>query len=385
VPLFLLLLVAVAAAAPVGIGMLAANSSPVARPFTPNDRGSSGDEGGWMQLQWNFVGPFGVNARTAWGNVVAAGAAGGAGVTVAVLDTGVAYSRHGSSRRGSPDLDPSRFVPGYDFVDGDNYPYDENGHGTHVASTIAERADNRYGLTGLAYRVRIMPVRVLDRAGNGDAATVARGIRFAVAHGAKVINLSLNFDTTVTAGAIPELINAMDHARRHGTLIVAGAGNTGSSVVAPPARGPHVLAVGATTEHGCLASYSNYGQGLDLVAPGGGRDANVAGDPDCTPGRWGLPVYQVTRTGFFDDHFDIVGYTGTSMAAPQVSATAALVIASGVIGADPSPAAIETRLEQTARDLGAPGNDALYGWGLVDAATATAPGASRRPAPIEPN
>ena len=112
-------------------------------------------------------------AARAWGNLVAAGAPGGAGVTVAVLDTGVAYPQQ-ASRPASPDLSPSRFVPGYDFVDDDDDPYDENGHGTHVASTIAEETDNGYGVTGLAYGVRIMPVRVLDRNGDGDA-TRSRG------------------------------------------------------------------------------------------------------------------------------------------------------------------------------------------------------------------
>ena len=352
-----------------------------AAPFTPNDPGEAGEPAGWMSMQWNFVGPYGVDAPHAWGNLVAAGAPGGAGVIVAVADTGVAYGGNGLAGRGSPDLDSRRIVPGYDFVDHDRYPYDENGHGTHVASTIAEQADNHLGLTGLAYGVRIMPVRVLDRAGDGDAATIASGVRFAAEHGAKVINLSLNFDTGVTAGQIPELIAAIEYAHERGSLIVAGAGNTSSDQVTYPAQGPHVLAVGATTEHGCLASYSNYGGGLDLVAPGGGRDADVPGDPACQAGRPGPPVYQITRTGLYGS-FGIAGYIGTSMAAPHVSATAALVIASGVIGSNPSPAAIETRLEQTARDLGGPGHDTHYGWGLVDAATATAPGVARRPPAI---
>jgi serine protease len=364
-----------------GVWLLSADAR-AAAPFTPNDTGESSEPAGWRSMQWNFVGPYGVDAPHAWGNLVAAGAPGGAGVVVAVVDTGVAYGGHGLAGRGSPDLDSRHIVPGYDFVDHDRYPFDENGHGTHVASTIAEQTDNHLGLTGLAYGVRIMPVRVLDRAGDGDAATIASGVRFAAEHGAKVINLSLNFDTGVTAGQIPELIAAIEEAHERGSLVVAGAGNTSSDQVTYPAQGPHVLAVGATTAHGCLASYSNYGGGLDLVAPGGGGDAEVPGDPACQAGRSGPPIYQITLTGLYRNRFDFAGYIGTSMAAPHVSATAALVIASGVIGTNPSPAAIETRLEQTARDLGRPGYDPHYGWGLVDAATATAPGSPKRPPAI---
>jgi serine protease len=119
-----------------------------------------------------------------------------------VLDTGVAYR----ARRGflqSPDLTPSRFVQGYDFVDGDPYANDRNGHGTHVASTIAERTGNGYGLTGLAYNATIMPVRVLDDRGEGDAAAIARGVRWAARRGAHVINLSLEFGTEVQATRSP--------------------------------------------------------------------------------------------------------------------------------------------------------------------------------------
>jgi serine protease len=357
----------------VGIGAATAfrfvgGEARAAVPFTPDDAGRVGRSAGWAELQWNFVGPYGVDATHAWGNLIAAGKPGGAGVTVAVLDTGVAYPGGG---RGSPDLSRSQFVPGYDFVENDRYPYDENGHGTHVASTIAEKTDNGYGLTGLAYGVKIMPVRVLDRNGAGDAPRIARGIRFAVDHGAKVINLSLNFDSTVYAGQIQELIDSIEYAHRRGSLIVAGAGNNGSRSVSYPALGPHVVAVGATTQDGCLANYSNHGTGLDVVAPGGGSDANLPDDPRCRAGLRGMPIYQITMVGSDLGRFDVSGYLGTSMAAPHVSAVAALVVASGILGPDPAPIAIEHRLERTARDLGPPGNDTRYGWGLVDAGAAT--------------
>ncbi|MCU1427650.1 MAG: family serine peptidase [Actinomycetia bacterium] len=363
-------------------GRLLTVKAHAATPLNPDDPGRVAQPAGWAQLQWNFVSQYGVDAPHAWGNLIAARAPGGAGVIVAVLDTGVAYRGNSSSTRGSPDLSPTRFVRGYDFVDGDADPFDDNGHGTHVASTIAEQTNNGYGLTGLAYGVRIMPVRVLDQSGEGGAATIARGLRFAADHGAKVINLSLNFKMGVTGGEIQDLLDAISYAHQRGSVIVAGAGNAGTRPVTYPARSAHVVAVGATTEHGCLANYSNDGSGLDLVAPGGGSDAAFTDDPACRAGRSGPPIYQITLGAHSTNRFDIAGYIGTSMAAPHVSATAALVVASGVIGANPSPAAIEARLEQTARDLGHPGYDTRYGWGLVDAATATSPGAARRPPPL---
>jgi serine protease len=347
----------------------------IAGTFIPDDEGATHEPGGWQQLQWNFVGPFGVDAPEAWANVAADGHAGGQGVTVAVLDTGVAYANRGPFHR-SPDLDPYTFVKGYDFVRKDPYANDRNGHGTFVASTIAEETDNDYGLTGLAYGARIMPVRVLDGAGEGEASTIAEGVTFAVKHHAQVINLSLEFSPGVTAADIPELMEALRYAHRHDVLVVAAAGNEGDRSVDYPARAPDVIAVGATTEHGCLADYSNYGPELTLVAPGGGADASLPGDPNCRPEEAaGRDVFQVTFTGSSYTNFGIpTGYEGTSMATPHVAATAALIIASGVLGPHPTPAQITARLQDTATKLGGGGDERLYGAGLVNAAAATAPG-----------
>jgi serine protease len=341
----------------------------------PDDVGDGTQPGDWQQLQWNFSGPFGVNAPQAWSNVAADGAPGGRGVVVAVLDTGVAYATHGRFPR-SPDFSRYGFTGGYDFIAHNRFPNDRNGHGTFVAGTIAEATDNRYGLTGLAFAARIMPVRVLDSAGEGEASTIAEGVRYAVRHGAQVINLSLEFSSNVTAADIPELLEALRYARRRGVLVVAAAGNEAHTAVAYPARAPNVVAVGATTEHGCLADYSNDGSGLTLVAPGGGADASLPGDPNCRPeGPAGRDVFQVTFTAASPRRFGMPGgYEGTSMAAPHVSGTAALIIASGVLGRHPTPAQIVSRLRATARKLGGGGDEALYGAGLVDAAAATAPG-----------
>jgi serine protease len=350
--------------------------------FTPNDPGAGTTPGAWQQIQWNFAGPYGVNALQAWANVAAKGAFGGKGVTVAVLDTGVAYTNRGRYRR-SPDFGRFQFVQGYDFVDHSPYPLDHNGHGTHVAGTIAEATNNGIGLTGLAFGARIMPVRVLNSQGDGDASAIAAGVRFAVNHHAQIINLSLEFTSDVTASSIPDLISAIRYAHRHGVLVVAAAGNEGRAQIAYPARARYVLAVGATTERGCLSDFSNDGPHLQIVAPGGGADAPIVGDPLCHPDQpAGHDIFQETFLGASVQRFGLPsGYEGTSMATPHVSATAALVIASGVLGPHPPPDAIIRRLEATARKLGDANH---YGAGLIDAAAATAPGGPGAIAPAPP-
>lgn len=339
----------------------------------PDDPGRIDTAGGWRELQWNLLPPFGIDAPTAWENLIRAGRGGGRGVVVAVLDTGVAYRDLGRFKR-SPDLSPHRFVAGYDFVERDRYPLDHNGHGTHVASTIAETAHNGIGVTGIAYGARIMPVRVLDRNGEGDGVDIAAGIRLAARRGADVLNLSVEFDPSVTIRDIPEIAEALRYARRRGTLVVAASGNSERRTVAFPARAESVLSVGATTEHGCHADYSNYGSDLDLVAPGGGEDADLPLEADrCRPFEpRGRGIYQMTYAGSIR-RFALRADTGTSMASPHVAAVAALVIASRVLGRDPSPGAVEAHLKATATDLGPAGVDRRYGAGLVNAGTATAP------------
>jgi serine protease len=336
-----------------------------AAQLTPDDPG--------FRLQWNLFEPFGIGMPEAWALAEAAGAPGGRGALVAVLDSGVAFERYRRYRR-APDLRKSTFVRGYDFIDRDRHPNDVFGHGTHVTGTIAQATNNGIGAAGVAYGARIMPLRVLDSEGSGDSVAIAKAIRYAARHRADVINLSLEFELDVVASEIPEILAAIRFAHRRGAVIVAAAGNRFGHRVAYPARASQVIAVGATTRNGCQSDYSNFGSDLDVVAPGGGVDS----EPETTeelelchpddPGDW---IYQQTFRGASVRRFGLPeGYEGTSMASPHVSGIAALIIATGKLGPNPSPGAVQNHIQATARDLGAPGFDTSYGHGLVDAAAA---------------
>jgi serine protease len=349
----------------------------------PNDPGTienpPGPPGGWVEKQWNFLpweGPpsvllpvsaGGIDAPSAWAHLAAAGRPGAEGVTVAVLDTGIAYRSLGSRFRRSPDFTAAQFAKGYDFVEHDRIPLDENGHGTHVAGTIAEKTNNGIGLTGLAFRAKLMSVRVLDAEGRGRADDIARGIRFATAHGADVINMSFNFGC---GRQVPGVDEALQQAYDRGVVTVASVGNLGSeSCVSAPATSPHVVGVGGSTEGGCLGDYSLAGEGVDVLAPGGGEPV-----PDCASVS-ASPIYQVTLRDGSTRRFGEPGdYAGTSMAAAHVSGVAAMILASGTLArklkGKAKVAAVTRRLGQTTRSLGLPAT--RQGAGLIDAGAATA-------------
>ena len=328
----------------------------------PNDPG--------FRLQWNLFSAYGINVVEAWSLAEGLGAPGGRGAVVAVLDSGVAYERRGRFRR-APDLRRSTFVRPYDFIGKDRHPNDVFGHGTHVSGTIAQTTNNGIATAGIAYNAKIMPLRVLDSNGEGDSAAIARAIRYAARYRVDVINLSLEFPAEVRAAEIPDVLAALRYAQRRGVLVVAAAGNQSDIAVAYPARAQSVIAVGATTVTGCQADYSNAGEDLDLVAPGGGADApntDSAWDvAHCTPDSIGRPIIQQTFTRGVRRFGLPRSYEGTSMASPHVSAIAALVIAAKRLGPRPSPQDLEKHLEATARPTDRPDR---YGAGLVDAAAA---------------
>jgi serine protease len=331
------------------------------------------------RLQWNLFGEYGINVVEAWSLAQSLGAPGGRGAVVAVLDSGVAYERRGRYRR-APDLRRSTFVRPYDFIGRDRHPNDVFGHGTHVAGTIAQTTNNGVATAGIAYNAKIMPLRVLDSNGEGDSAAIARAIRYAARYRVDVINLSLEFPAEVRAAEIPDVLSALRYARRRGVVVVAAAGNQADIAVAYPARAQSAIAVGATTVTGCQADYSNAGNDLDLVAPGGGADApntdSVWDAAHCTPDSIGRPIIQQTFMRGVRRFGLPRSYEGTSMASPHVSAIVALLIATKRLGNNPSPSDVEAHLEATARPTDRPDR---YGAGLVDAAAALRPAV---PAPV---
>lgn len=276
--------------------------------------------------QWNFRN---INIEQAWDETK------GNGVTVAVIDTGVSKV---------PDLKLTKFVKGYDFVSDKVDASDDNGHGTHVAGTIAQSTNNGYGVAGIAYESAIMPLKVLSRSGSGTVADIAEAIKYAADNDADIINMSLG-----GGGASKMMAEAIKYAHHKGVVIIAAAGNEGKNSAAYPARYPDVISVAAIDAAGEKAPYSNFGAGVDISAPGGSETGKIIQntlDPSS-----GESVF--------------AGFQGTSMAAPHVAGVAALVKASGVT----EPAAIRAILTQSARKIQ---EDPLnhFGAGQLDAAAA---------------
>lgn len=298
------------------------------------------------QFQWNLEQ---IDSEGSWNRSC------GNDVVVAVIDTGVAYDT--DEERGFLKVeDLSRFVDGYDFVDDDIYPFDEHGHGTHVAGTIGQTTNNEYGVASVAPESRIMPVRVLNSSGFGRTADIADAIRFAADNGADVINLSLG-------GPFPSRImaDAVDYAHQRGVVVVAAAGNANTSRPHYPAGYNHVIAVAATQYDETTTYYSNYGDAIDIAAPGGNTrvDQNDDGQPDGV-------MQETLKEGRPLEH-EFALFMGTSMASPHVAGAAALLVSMGVSHPDRVE---EILLETARRDVDAYSEE-RYGAGLLNASAAT--------------
>lgn len=257
---------------------------------------------------------------------------GSSNVIVAVVDTGIDLDHPDFSCTVSGGL--PKLTAGATFVTETITPDDDNSHGSHVAGIIGACTNNAIGVTGVAPEARLMPVKVLNYAGSGSYGDVANGIVWAVNNGAKIINLSLG-----GASGSSTIYDAVKYAYDNGVLVVAASGNSSSSYIMYPAAYAETMAVGATDINDVRATYSNYGIGLNVVAPG-------------------TSIYSTSYYG---------GYTsksGTSMATPFVAGLAAVIL-----GLDPdlTHTQVQSLIQNNAVDLGNPGYDELYGYGRIDA------------------
>jgi len=261
-----------------------------------------------------------INGPTAWDSST------GVGITVAILDSGVDGTH--------PDL-RSSLVPGWNTYNNDSNSSDVYGHGTKVAGAAAAAGANSAGVAGVAWRAKIMPIRVTDTSGYAYSSTISSGLTWAANHGARVANLSFGG----VAGS-SSVASAAQYMRSKGGVVVVAAGNSG--VQEPYAASPYLTVASATTSTDTKASFSSYGAFVDVGAPG-------------------VSIWTTTRGGGYGS------VSGTSFASPVTAGVYALMMA-----ANPNlqPTTLDTLLFSTARDLGTSGFDNYFGNGRVDAAAA---------------
>jgi len=295
-------------------------------PFTCHACGEPNDE--WYWLQWNLRH---IGYEQAW-DLFLKDAAFADPAIIAVLDTGIAYEDHADSMsvyqyERAPDFGEIVFVDGYDAVNDDYRPNDDNGHGTHVCGVIAQSTNNIEGVASIAFGCKIMPVKVLGEYQTGDTASLTEGIYYAVDNGADVLNISLGFSWYFSRSSI--LAEAVAYAADNGVVMVGSSGNEYLPYVKFPAAYNECLAVGA-----CLfdddpgdvsrAPYSNYGVALDLIAPGGDFGDR---DDDLYPEAI---LAESFDGGAPSGCWDLWWAPGTSPAAGQVSGIAGVLVSLGL-------------------------------------------------------
>src|SRR3954467_1036253 len=376
----------------------------------------------YLSQQWNL--PL-INMERAWDIQPQAGST----ITVAVIDTGMAYQnaiitatlpafRDADGREypalgrvtipysAAPQLvsasGPGRIVAPHDFVHESTTPLDFEGHGTHVSGTIGQLTNDGVGTAGIAYNVKLMPVKVLASewdllfAGFTDISNtggsdddVARGIRYAADNGSKIINMSLGSSGPANcatnsnqADCSPVVEAAMRYAVGKGCFITVAGGNEFEDTVPPygqnptsvlaeiASRIPGVVSVAAVDKAREHAFYSSSGSYIEVSAPGGSsRSVPARGVVQQTFDSAFSDTFLLAPALFRAPRFDVMAYVpyqGTSMAAPHVAGVAAMLMQQGIT----DPAVIEEVLEKTAVDLGNPGRDNTFGFGLVDARAA---------------
>lgn len=266
-------------------------------------------------------------------------ATGQTNVRIAVIDSGVDPS--------TPDLSGRLLGNGYDFVNFDNDPRDDNGHGTAVAGTAAASGNNGQGVAGVAWGVSILPIKAMGADGNGSYSAIASGINYAATNGARIINLSLGGTSSSRT-----LQDAVKFAWRQGAVVIAAAGNNGTTNPVYPAAYTECVAVSAINSSDTITSWSSRGSYVDICAPG----------------------ENITTTGTNGTYVSI---SGTSFSSPIVAGVAALAASINPLLNNTNIVAL---LKSTADDLGTSGIDTLYGSGRVNAAKVVA-GAIPTPSP----